>query len=190
MITLGKSTAPHHGTWLKPVSSKSNGLRAAQQASDKPSAYQTAIVLPVEEILLDPNYVGEKLKAAATPQKHPGGDVQRLIDECDWASLAAALVRDRELAVELSQKPPVDRGRYEFDPNMSNKILRRINNIAPKYLTELPSPSQYTLNNRAVRKPAGRVSGTKNPTSSDVMLGREEPTLVTGARSLFAKLTN
>lgn len=163
---------------------------SVQQAGDKPlaSAYQNDVVLPVEEILLDPEHVGEKLKAAATPQRHPGGDVQRLIDECDWPGLAATLVKDRELAVELFQQSALDP--EAFDLNTSKKILRKIDDITAKYFDELSTASEYTLNNHAVQKSAGRGSGTKDPTSPDITPYREEPTLVAGARSLFDKLTN
>lgn len=159
--------------------------QSTQQTGDNPSSYQTHVVLPVEEILLDPKHVGEKLKSAATPQKHPGSDVQKLIDECDWPSLAATLVKDRELAVELFQQSPLDP--EAFDSNTSKKVLRRIDDITAKYFTELSSPSKYTLNNHAVQKSAGRASGNKDLTSPDII---DEPTLVAGARSLFDKLTN
>lgn len=159
-----------------------------QQDDDKESAYQTYIVLPVQEILLDPKHVGEKLKAAATPHKHPGGDIQHLIDECDWPSLAESLIKDRELAVELFQQSPFDP--EAFGSNTSKKILRRIDDITAKYFAELLTPSNYTLNNHAIQKPARRGSGTKHPTSPNIMPHGEEPNLVGGARSLFDKLTN
>ncbi|ROV90219.1 hypothetical protein VMCG_10250 [Cytospora schulzeri] len=154
----------------------------------KTAAYQVHIIYPVEELSLNRIHVENKLKAAAARQQHPGGDIQRLIDQCDWPNLATALINDRELAAELFQQTPLNP--ECFNANTGKKVLLRIDEVTAKYFTQLTSSSIYTLSKQAIHRSARRGSSTTDPTTPDILRYKEEPALVAGAKSLYDRLAN
>jgi len=104
--------------------------------SDK--EYRDHVVFPLEESILDRSHVENKLRAVAARQGRPGSDIQRLIDACDWAKLAAVLTNDRDIILRLTQ-------RSACPAEISKKILAGINRVQNKYFTSLSSPSTFTL---------------------------------------------
>lgn len=152
------------------------------------AAYDRHIEFPLQEMLLDPSHVADKLRVLTRQPKHPGGDIQRLIDECDWPSLANTLVNDRALAAELFQQTPIDPD--AFDANTSKKVLRRMDEITAKYFTELTSPSKYTLSRLAIQRAAKRSSGAADTMSPDVVSYAEEPSFVAGAKGIYGRLAS
>lgn len=152
------------------------------------AAYDRHIDFPLQEMMLDPGHAAEKLRTLTRQPKHPGGDIQQLIDQCDWPSLATTLVNDRALAAELFQQAPIDPD--AFDANTSKKVLRGMDEIAAKYFTELASPSNYTLSRLAIQRSAKRSSGAADTMSPDVVSYAEEPSLVAGAKEIYGRLAN
>jgi len=100
--------------------------------------YREHVVFPLEESKLDRDCVENKLRAVAARQGRPGNDIQLLIDACDWAKLAAVLLSDRDIVINLTQ-------RSQTFAEASDKILTGINRVQNKYFASLSSPSMFTL---------------------------------------------
>ncbi|WEW56816.1 hypothetical protein PRK78_002271 [Emydomyces testavorans] len=122
--------------------------------------YQTRMVYPLEEMMLDRDHVEKKLRTAAAGQA--GGDVQPLIDRCDWSTLAATLMSDRELALKLNERA-LDGFTFEI---MRATVLRKIDKIKSKYFAELSHPSTFTISARAREMSARQASNNTNQMSS------------------------
>lgn len=142
------------------------------EALDK--AYQTHIVYPLEEMMLDRDHVEHKLVTAASKEPYPRGDVQRLIDKCDWSSLAATLFNDRILAGDLFAETPVDP--TCFNVSTRTLVLRCIDELKDRYFATLSSPTVYTLKKRAVEM-SGRQA-TRDSSASLMAHGDEKAPLI------------
>lgn len=96
--------------------------------------YQQAITTPIRELMLDQDHVERRLRIA-TAEPYPTGEIYRLIDECDWSTLAMMLIRDRELAVTLYSHKSLDPDSY--NDNISNAVFRKMDKIRDRYFTAL-----------------------------------------------------
>lgn len=104
--------------------------------------YETNVVLPLEELILDRAHIEKKMDAAVSRHGQPGSDIQPLIHRCDWDSLAATLVKDRHLTTRIFPDHGNSKGSHE-------KIMRGISQIQAKYFSELSSASLFTVSAQA-----------------------------------------
>jgi hypothetical protein len=94
----------------------------AKDGSSVGTEYPVHVIYPLEEMMLSRDYVENKLRAVASEQRRPGGDIQPLIDRCDWLNLAMALTNDHDLALKLVVEQPFNTNM--FDGNPYKRILR------------------------------------------------------------------
>ncbi|KAG8157351.1 hypothetical protein KVR01_012735 [Diaporthe batatas] len=118
--------------------------------------YQQTIATPIKELMLDQGHVEKRIRLAAA-EPYPTGQIYRLIDECDWSTLAMMLSRDRELAVTLYSGKPLDPKSY--DDNIAKIVLREMDEVRDRYFTELSSPSTYTTSKHAQERSARKEAG-------------------------------
>lgn len=136
--------------------------------SSEEGLYQDTVVSPVEELMLDLGHVEDRLIVAAEESKSPSS-IHDYIEQCDWSSVANALVRDRELALsilkaekELSTRPE------SFCGDAGTKVLQGISDIKVKYFADLSSPTDFTLSKYAKKR---------SPPSTDQSLAAEPKTI-------------
>ena len=120
------------------------------------SNYQVHVVYPLEEMMLDRDHVENKLRVAAAGRGDSGSDIQLLIDRCNWSNLATALTNDRNLALRLFERQPIDTD--IFDANTDKSILQGIDEIKGKYFAELSDSSTFVISTHAKKMSAGQAS--------------------------------
>lgn len=130
--------------------------------------YQQTFASPIREMMLDQDHVEKRIRIAVA-QPYPTGEIYRLIDECDWANLAAMLIDDRALAVTLYGQKPLDPKSY--NDNIAKIVLRKMDEIRDRYFTDLSTASTYTTSKHArdlsARKAAGLPISTEPNRHSD-----------------------
>lgn len=159
--------------------------------------YQRAFARPVKEMMLDPDNVERRLRIAATGSTHPTGEIDRFIDECDWHSLAAALLSDRELVAAIFDARHLNPDHKLWkSPTFGPSVLQKINSVRDRYFTRLSAPTSYALSKRAreltakkaARAAARRASTSPTPQSQGSDGQAEEPSAVTAAKNAYKKL--
>ncbi|ERF73952.1 hypothetical protein EPUS_05375 [Endocarpon pusillum Z07020] len=108
---------------------------------DTEKFYHGNVTSTLHEMLLDPDHVAVKLRAAAARNGQPASDIQPLIDRCEWASLASALVKDRILVDKLIAKSDL------YDTR--KRLHRSIDRVQEKYFDTLISPERFVISSRA-----------------------------------------
>lgn len=103
--------------------------------------YYGNVTSPLHEMLLDPEHVARKLQAAGARNGQPASDIQPLIDRCEWAALASALVKDRILVDKLIGKSDL------YDTR--KRLHRSIDRMQEKYFDTLISPERFVISPRA-----------------------------------------
>ena len=128
--------------------------------------YQQRVVTVLDELMLDRAHVESKMNAASARDGQPGSDIQPLINRCDWASLAAALVKDQRLMVDLFPKGD-DRRR---------KIQHGISQIQKKYFRRSNGPHMLSAKCATYdnKDPASNFCVTAPPRYSDLYDGVED----------------
>lgn len=126
--------------------------------------YQDVVVLPLQEIALDRSHVEDRIllsrwdtKRACEQQlemmerRQPplqvhgrGGFVKRLIQRCEWQSLARMLINDRALARALDPECFASIGGFET-ARVLQTIQRAIDNIEMDYFLLLSSPTDFFI---------------------------------------------
>ncbi|KAG6355608.1 hypothetical protein INS49_003570 [Diaporthe citri] len=145
------------GSWVSKHLETLNKHHSTGEKSDKDiKLYQKTFASPKKEMMLDQDHVERRLRIAAA-QPYPTGEIFRLIDECDWASLAAMLIDDRKLAVTLYSQKPLDPKSY--NDNISKIVLRKMDEIKDKYFTDLSRASTYTTSKHAKDLSARKAAG-------------------------------
>ncbi|KAK7718114.1 hypothetical protein SLS63_010499 [Diaporthe eres] len=145
--------------------------------------YQQTVAIPIKEMMLDQEHVEKRIRIAAA-QPYPTGEIYRLIDECDWANLAAMLIDDRKLAVTLYGQRPLDPKSY--NDNISKIVLRKMDEIRDKYFTDLSSASRYATSKHARDFSARKAAGL--PISTEPNRHSEGDWAVTTAKGVFNKV--
>lgn len=154
--------------------------------------YQQTIVCPIREMMLDREHVERRLRAAARGSTHPAGEFHRMIDECDWPSLALALVNDRKLAATLFGAKQLNEGFWK--PETGKLALEKIDSMRDKYFTELSTPTKYTLSRRArdlsLKKAARDARRSSSPPATSPASDRhaEESPAVAAAKGVCNKV--
>ena len=95
------------------------------------ATYQTHVVYPLEELMLNREHVEAKLLAATGTEDMLEWNHESLIGKEDWPNLATLLAKDRDLAVKLFEGPA-----FELDAlndNNRRKVLRGIDGLEKKY---------------------------------------------------------
>lgn len=126
--------------------------------------YRKNVAHPLEELMLKQDIVENKLATVGVRRQYPGGDIQRLIDQCDWPNLFTALNDDRHLAFNLFQQEPIIS--TTFDTYTMETIMGGIDKIRDKYFAKATSSSEYTINKHAMglsAKQASNVTDHKCP---------------------------
>jgi len=113
-------------------------LKLAECTTKQDKEYQDHVVLPLEESMLDREYVENKLRAVAARKGRPGNDIQQLIDACDWPRLAEALTNDRDIILRLARRSACSK-------ETSKRILAGIDRVQNKHFASLSSSSEFTL---------------------------------------------
>lgn len=145
--------------------------------------YQQTVAIPIKEMMLDQEHVEKRIRIAAA-QPYPTGEIYRLIDECDWANLAAMLIDDRKLAVTLYGQRPLDPKSY--NDNISKIVLRKMDEIRDRYFTDLSSASRYATSKHARDLSARKAAGL--PISTEPNRHSEGDWAVTTAKGVFNKV--
>lgn len=101
--------------------------------------YQRRVTFILEELMLNQAHVESKMQAAVARGGKPGSDVQPLIDRYEWAKLAAVLVIDQMLTIQLFGK----------SDDTGEKVLNSISRIQKKYFRELINPSRFVISKYA-----------------------------------------
>lgn len=157
--------------------------------------YHQMFVRPVREMMLDQDHVEKRLRAASTGSSHPAGEIYRLIDECEWQSLAAHVVNDRRLAVTLFGARQVNKDFWSAQ--FGKNVLRLIDGVSDKYFTELETWEKYTLSRRArdlsfkkvAARAAARIPSSTPPSPpASARQAAGDPTAVAARKSVFGKV--
>lgn len=82
------------------------------------------------------------MDAAVSRHGQPGSEIQPLIHRCDWESLAATLVKNRDLTTRIFPDHGNTKGSHE-------KVMRGISQIQAKYFSELAGASVFTVSAQA-----------------------------------------
>ncbi|KAL1871618.1 hypothetical protein Daus18300_004618 [Diaporthe australafricana] len=148
---------------------------------------------PLEEMMLNRQHVEKRLRMAAAGPSYPTGEIHRLVDQCDWPNLAAAIVNDREIAAVLFRSKPLDPQFWE--DRIGKMALWRIDDLRDKYFAELSSPTTYTLTKLARElsaKQAALAADQSSPSSlsSVSMRNSGDSPAVTAARSVYNKVVS
>lgn len=156
--------------------------------------YQRTFVRPLKEMMLNHDHIETRLRAAATGSTHPAGEIFRLIDQCDWTNLAAAVVNDRKLAVTLFGAKQLNNGCWSLQ--FGKLVLQKIDRIGGKYFTELSTPSRYTLSKRArvlsAKKAAhvARHSSSIPPSPASDRHGEDSAAAAIAPKGVFDKVVS
>ena len=124
------------------------------QVDRLPDIYRRRVTFIVEELMLNQAHVESKMRAAAGRRGQPGSDVQPLIDRCEWANLAAVLVKDQMLTTQIFGK----------GDDTGAKVLNGIGRIQKRYFRELINPSRFVISKYAstlsIKSESGIAEGT------------------------------
>jgi len=101
--------------------------------------YRRRVTFILEELMFNQAHVESKMRAAVTRGGKPGSDVQPLIDRCEWANLAAVLVKDQMLTTQIFGK----------GDDTGGKVLNGISRIQKRYFRELINPSRFVISKYA-----------------------------------------
>lgn len=118
--------------------------------------YQQMVATPIRELMVDQGHVERRIRIAAA-EPYPTGEIYRLVDECDWSTLAVMLVRDRELATTVYGEKPLDRNSY--NENVAKTVFLKMDEIRDRYFIEISSPSTYTTSKHAQERTARKQAG-------------------------------
>lgn len=164
---------------------------AADKSETDFDFYKHFVTKALKELMLNQEFVEKRLRIAAA--NNPIGDIYSLIDKCDWLSLAAMLIGDRELAKALFGGRPLDPRLYNDD--VLKMVLREIDKIKSKYFTDLSSPSIYTISkhakNLSPKKAAQAVrQSSGQPLSPAITQYSEDSSAVTAALNIYKRVVN
>lgn len=129
-------------TWAKNQADIIQQYYEAQGNSDKDAIYRVHVAFPLEELMLNPTYIENKLLLAIRRQGLPGSYTHHLISNDDWSGLATTLTNDRDLATTLFKAHPLVSNLFDEDTRRS--VLQGINQIETKYSAKLYSSTVGT----------------------------------------------
>ncbi|KAG6363827.1 hypothetical protein INS49_008930 [Diaporthe citri] len=157
------------------------------------SLYQQTFVRPLKEMMLNRDHVEGRIRAASAGSTHPAGEIHRMIDQCDWPNLAAAVVSDRELAATLFGAKQVNKDIWS--PQFGRSVLQKVDDTRDKYFAQLSTTTKYTLSRRARElsaKKAARAARQSSSTHSSPASVRnpEDSSAVAAAKSVYSKVVS
>ena len=116
-----------------------------QDGGEKDQTYFDNFIFPMDEMTLNKEHVKKRLYATAERQGEPGNDVEPLINQGDWATLATTLLYDRELARILFKTSAYTAEQYD-------SVLQGLDGIENKYSMELKGPTAFTILDQSIVK--------------------------------------
>lgn len=128
------------------------GTAAAEvDPENQRKGYHLYVALPLTEMGMDIPHVSKRLcfsaAACQAGAKDSGHFVSRLIQDCDWKSLAETLINDRHLAEVLFRHG--SQWLRNWGPEMLATILKKNEELRQKYFEHLVSPENYTISKHA-----------------------------------------
>lgn len=127
-----------------------------ERSDEDVQLYEEWIVTPIKETMLDQGHVKKRLRLAAE-QRRPSSEIYRLINECDWPSLATMLIEDRKAILTLrDQKVPGEDWNIR---SICDTALLEMDKIRDRYFMSLTSASTYAMNRRARGRSARKAAG-------------------------------
>lgn len=124
--------------------------------------YAKDVVEPLEEMLLEDHMdaIKKKLLSLEPERRYLGGEIQRLIDQCDWSGLFAAISSDRRLSVDLFAQKPVVPG--AFTDHIKGTVWTGMDKLRDKYFTKSKDANKYTVSKyaRGLSSKQALASGT------------------------------
>jgi hypothetical protein len=150
-------------SWVSGKIETLNDYRKTGNSDHNTKMYQQTVAIPIKELMLDQDHVERRIRIAAA-EPYATGEIYRLIDKCDWSTLAMMLVNDRELAVTLYGQKPLDPNSY--NENVAKNVLRKMDEIKDRYFAELLSPSTYAISKYAQERSAAKAAGRPLPPES------------------------
>lgn len=187
-----------------PATNDNNEVLANDDASSGPSddsdsiksdtlleEYAKDVLDPLEELLLDEHLdvIKNKLLAFEPERRYPGGEIQRLIDQCDWHGLFAAINSDRRLSIDLFRQRPVVSG--AFKDHTKGIVWSGMDKIRDKYFTLSKDGDKYIISKHArglsskKELASGNISHSPHPNSTSTPGEDSEGVSWRGAKSLF-----
>lgn len=189
-----------------PATNDNNQVLANDDASSGPSddsdsdsnksdtlleEYAKDVLDPLEELLLDEHLdaIKNKLLAFEPERRYPGGEIQRLIDQCDWHGLFAAINGDRRLAIDLFRQRPVVSG--AFKEHTKGTVWSGMDKTRDKYFTLSKDGDKYIISKYArglsskKELVSGNISKSSHPTSMSTHGEDSEGASWRGVKSLF-----
>lgn len=145
--------------------SKSNHEQGTSLNEDKD--YQENILFPLEEMCLGSlvSHAENRLCTTAAARQagaqYTGAYVPRLIQACDWQSLAETLIYDRELVTELCSYATIQLNWEWLKKKLLPQVLRTMDELERKYFTDLSSPTSYSISAHAADMLSGKSSKGK-----------------------------
>ena len=112
--------------------------------------YQKHVVFPLEEMMLSRDWMEKKIRTVVNLPKYPGGEIQRLINRCDWSNLAEALTEDRDVVLKVFGNLGFDKN-IPLDQEKGEGILQSINEVERKYFSSLSGSSTFELSAYAMK---------------------------------------
>lgn len=158
--------------------------------------YARDIIYPLEELLLEDHIdvIKNKLLTFEPGRRYPGGEIQRLIDHCDWPGLYAAINSDRRLCIDLFRQKPVVSG--AFRDNTKSIVWTGMNKIRDKYFTKSKDGKSYMISKYARRLSSkravasGSTGDASHPTLTSTPGEDWEGVSWRGAKQLFKTLAS
>lgn len=123
--------------------------------SDNDEYYQENILFPLEEMNLGSlvSHAENRLCTTAAARqagaKGTGAYVSRLIQGCEWESLAETLIYDRQLFNNLCSHNNIYVNRKWLE-GLRPKILGRMDDLQRLHYTNMSSPTNYTISKLAM----------------------------------------
>lgn len=169
------------------------GISGVGRIDEDFTLYQLTFVRPLKEMMLNQDHVERRLRIAATGSTHPAGEIYRLVDQCDWPNLAAAVLNDRALAETLFGSKQFNKNIWS--PQFGRYVVQKIDDTRDKYFAELSTSTKYTLSKRArdlSTKKAARASHHSSSTrpSPASIRSAEDSTAVATAKSVYSKFVS
>lgn len=103
---------------------------------------------PLEELLLEDHIdANNKLLAFEPDRGYPGGEVERLIDQNNWAGLLASINNDRQLSTDSFKQRPVIPG--AFKGHTKEAVWTGMDKVREKYFTKTKGANMYKISKYA-----------------------------------------
>lgn len=153
--------------------------------------YAKDVVEPLEELLLEDHIdsIKKRLLSCEPERRYPGGEIQRLIDQCDWPGLFSAISSDRRLSTDLFSQRPVVPG--AFTDHIKGTVWTGMDKLRDKYFTKSKDANKYTVSKYArglsskQALASGNINDASHPATTPTLGEDWEGVSWRGAKNLF-----